>query len=215
MEFNKALAAVLLAGIIGMVSGIVADALIVPADVHAAYKIDTSGVSAPPSATPADTSVPPISPLLASADPVAGQSVARACQGCHSFDKGGANKTGPDNWDIVGAPMAHKEDFNYSAAMQAKHDEGAHWGYEELNQFLANPKAYIPGTIMGFNGVKKEQDRANLIAWLRTLSDNPQPLPDPNAAPAADASAPAEGATPAPAEGAAPAEPAAPATTGG
>jgi cytochrome c len=200
------------------VSGIVADALIVPPEVHAAYKIDTAAVSAPPSATTEAPTVEPISPLLASADPAAGQAVARACQGCHSFEKGGANKTGPDNWDIVGAPMAHKEDFNYSAAMQAKHDEGAHWGYEELNQFLANPKGYIPGTIMGFNGVKKEQDRANLIAWLRTLSDNPQPLPDPNAAPAAEATPPADGAAPAegtaPAEGAAPTEGAAPAATG-
>src|SRR5690606_9758382 len=98
---------------------------------------------------------------------------------------GGANKVGPNNWDIVGAPMGHRDDFNYSAAMREKHAEGAVWGYEELNAFLAGPRSYIPGTTMSFAGVRSPQDRANLIAWLRTLSSDPVPLPDPAEAEAA------------------------------
>ncbi len=116
-----------------------------------------------------------IAALLATADPAAGQKIAAKCKACHNFDKGGANKIGPNLWDIVGAKHAHRDDFKYSEAMTAMHDKV--WDYNELDTYLTSPKTYAPGTKMIFPGLKKPEERANLIAWLRTLSDSPKPLP--------------------------------------
>ncbi len=118
----------------------------------------------------------PIAPLLAKADPVAGEAVFKKCGACHSGDKGGANKVGPNLWGIIGHPIAGHEGFNYSAAIK-EFGAGKTWNYEELSSFVAKPKAYIKGTAMGFAGLAKAEDRANLIAYLRTLSDSPVPLP--------------------------------------
>jgi cytochrome c len=117
----------------------------------------------------------PIAALLAKADPAKGQKDTTVCQACHSFDKGGPNKIGPNLWNVVGGPHAHKEDYSYSAAMKALHDKP--WTYDALNEFLSGPQAHIPGTKMTFAGLKKADQRADVIAYLRTLSDNPQPLP--------------------------------------
>ena len=116
----------------------------------------------------------PIGPLLASADPAAGQAASKACAACHSFDKGGANKVGPNLYGIVGAKHGHIDGFAYSDAIKGK---AGPWNYDELNKFLYDPKAYAPGTKMTFAGLKKDQERANVIAYLRSLSDNPAPLP--------------------------------------
>jgi cytochrome c len=75
---------------------------------------------------------------------------------------------------VLGRDRASEAGFNYSAAMKAK---GGKWSYDDLNQFIANPKAFIPGTAMGFAGIPKETERADVIAYLRSLSDNPVPLP--------------------------------------
>jgi len=137
--------------------------------------------------------------------------VFKKCQACHSGEKGGPNKVGPDLWDIVDRPVAEHEGFGYSAGMKDFSKGGAEkWTYDNLNHFITSPKKFVKGTAMGFAGLPKDEDRANVIAYLRTLSDSPKPLPTPGAA--ADATAPAkpaEGAAPAkPAEGAAPAAPA-------
>ena len=124
--------------------------------------------------------------LLASADPKRGESVAKVCQTCHTFEKGGPNKVGPNLWGIVGRPKV-EPGFNYSAAMKAK---GGDWTIPELNDFLANPRGYIPGTAMSFAGLPRPQQRADVIDYLNTLSDNPKPLPTETA------SKPPEGATP-------------------
>lgn len=113
--------------------------------------------------------------LLKAADPAAGQKVAAKCKACHSFEKDGGNKVGPNLWDIVGAKHAHKADYDYSPAMKGMADKD--WSFEELDKFLAAPKDYVPGTKMTFAGIKKPEDRAALIAWLRSLSDAPKPLP--------------------------------------
>lgn len=127
----------------------------------------------------------PIAKLLATADAKAGETVFKKCQSCHSGEKGGPNKVGPDLWGIVNRPIAAHEGFSYSAAIKDFSKGGSVvWDYEHLNHFLAGPKAYIAGTAMGFAGVKKDDERANLIAYLRSLADNPAPLPDPAAAPA-------------------------------
>ncbi|MFC3074786.1 c-type cytochrome [Shinella pollutisoli] len=121
----------------------------------------------------------PIATLLASADASAGEAVFKKCASCHTSEKGGPNKVGPGLWDVVNRPIASHEGFGYSAAM-VTFSEGQKvvWDFDHLNHFLAAPKKYIPGTAMGFAGLKKDDERANLIAYLRTLSDNPAPLPE-------------------------------------
>lgn len=152
----------------------------------------------------------PIAVLLASAKPEAGEAVFKKCTACHSGEKGGPNKVGPDLWGIVNRPIASHEGFAYSAAMKEFSQGGSVvWDYDHLNQFLASPKGLIKGTAMGFAGVKKPEERADLIAYLRTLADTPVPLPE--AAAAEPAVAPAEAPAAAPAEAPAEAPAAAPA----
>ena len=141
----------------------------------------------------------PIEALLASASVDKGKTIAKQCQACHTFEKGGPNRVGPNLWNIVGDERGKdRGGFNFSAAMKSK---GGTWTYDELNKFLTNPRGYIPGTAMTFAGLSREQQRADVIAFLRTLSDSPQPLP------AAAEAKPAEGAAK-PAEAAKPAAPA-------
>lgn len=170
----------------------------------------------PDAAGPADGGVAagpePVSPLLASADVAAGETLFKRCAACHTPDNGGANKIGPNLWNIVDRPVASHEGYAYSAAMKEHAGARPTWDYEHLSDFLAAPKAVVKGTAMNFPGIKAAADRANIIAYLRTLSDSPAALPDPAAAPAPAAEAPAaEPAAPA-APAAEPTAPAAPAT---
>ena len=145
----------------------------------AATEAPAAGTAAP--ATPAEVAntlpYEPVSSLLANADLAAGKKVFKKCAACHTADKGGKKKIGPNIFDIIGKPAAASEGFKYSAAMKAFADSGKTWTYEELNGFLFKPKLLIKGTKMGFAGVKKTADRANLIGWLRMQADSPQPLP--------------------------------------
>jgi len=118
--------------------------------------------------------IPPVAPLLAKADMAAGEASAKKCAACHTFDKGGANRIGPNLFDIVGRKPGQVAGFAYSKQMASTPEE---WNYEHLNKFLANPKASIPGTKMAFAGIAKPEERAALIAWLRAKSDAPKPLP--------------------------------------
>jgi cytochrome c len=117
----------------------------------------------------------PIAELLASASAEKGQAVAKQCGACHTFEKGGPNRVGPNLYDIVGHERGTgRNGFNFSQAMKSK---GGTWTYDELNKFLTNPRSYIPGTNMTFAGLSRDSQRADVIAYLRSLSDNPQPLP--------------------------------------
>jgi cytochrome c len=117
----------------------------------------------------------PIETLLAKASVEKGQSAAKQCQACHTFEKGGPNRVGPNLWNIVGSQRGEaRGGFNFSAAMKGK---GGTWTFDELNKFLANPRSYIPGTAMTFAGLSKPDQRADVIDYLHTLSDNPLPLP--------------------------------------
>jgi len=116
----------------------------------------------------------PIETLLAKASVEKGQGTAKQCQACHTFEKGGPNRVGPNLWGIVNRPRASEAGFNYSAAMKGK---GGNWSYEELNKFLANPRGYIPGTAMTFAGLSRPEQRADVIDYLHTLADSPAPLP--------------------------------------
>ena len=167
-EWIKVAGAVLIAAMLGAGSRLLADAAVpVSASLAPASTLSASG------GQPAATVIDPVSPLLAKADSSHGQSLAQICSACHSFQKNGPSKVGPNLWGVVGSPHAAK-DYPYSAAMKAL--PGV-WDYESLNRFLYKPMDYVPGTKMSFAGLRKAGDRADVIAWLRTQSDAPVPLP--------------------------------------
>ena len=93
---------------------------------------------------------------------------------CHNYEKGGVNKVGPNLWNIINRPMANVQGFTYSKALA---ESRGSWGYDELSQFLYKPKEYIQGTKMNFSGLKKVQDRADLLLFLREQADSPADLP--------------------------------------
>lgn len=140
-----------------------------------AYQVAVSDEPATPAAAAEEEpALEPIAPLLAAADPAAGEKAAKRCAICHTFDDGGANKQGPNLWGVVGRQKGSVDGFSYSDAIGAM---GGDWTYEDLNAFLANPKGFMPGTGMNFAGIKKAEDRAAIIAYLRQQSSNPPPLP--------------------------------------
>jgi cytochrome c len=192
MEVNKGIAAVLIGGIIFFLTGLLGDALVrqrlpeKPALVIAAAPAATGGAEAKP-AGPA-----PIAPLLASADAKVGDQFAhRVCIACHTFDKGGKPGVGPNLYGVVGGPHDHEEGFNYSPAMEKF--KGQPWTFDQLNEWLFKPNAYAPGTRMSFAGITNDKQRADVIAYLRSLADNPVPLPAPEAAQAPANATPAAG----------------------
>jgi len=176
LEFNKAAAAVLTAGITFMVAGLVGQLIVsAPPLHHAAIATPDAPAAAAPSA-PAAPTLEPIGPLLAAANPDNGRSLAgRMCASCHNFAQGGPNGVGPNLYDIIGSPHAHVAGFNYSAAMRAQNEKP--WDYEALNAFLAKPAQAITGTRMAFAGISSAAQRADVIAYLRSLSASPKPLP--------------------------------------
>jgi cytochrome c len=172
LEGNKIIAAVLTAGVTFGVAGVIGGLLVHPKRPHEAA-ISIGGGSAAPAAAaaPAAPALEPITPLLAAANAQNGQQVAqRQCAACHSFNEGGRNGVGPNLHGIVGAMHAAKDGFNYSAANRAL--AGKPWGYEELNAFIAAPARAMPGTRMGYAGLSNTQQRADLIAYLRSISPN-------------------------------------------
>ncbi len=126
----------------------------------AAYVIETES-----SGESADGEEVVFAEILAAADPEKGAKVFRKCSACHKLEKG-ANGTGPYLYGVVDRPVATAEGFGYSAAMQS---HGGNWTPEELDAFLTKPSALVPGTAMTFSGLKKPQDRADLIAYLQTI----------------------------------------------
>ncbi len=138
-----------------------------------AVEATTSAEGAGATATEA-VAIGPISGLLAAANPAEGEKLVKKCTSCHAIDKSGANKVGPGLWNVVGHKMASHEGFAYSDALKAK---GGNWDFESLNLWIANPKAFVPGTKMSFAGISKENERADLIRYLQTLADSPVVLP--------------------------------------
>ncbi len=125
---------------------------------------------------------PSFDAMLASANPAEGEKLTQKyCSVCHSFNKGGKAIVGPNLYGVLGAPHGHMEGYSYSEALKSKHGP---WTYDELNEWLTKPASYAPGTKMGFAGLNKEHERADIVDYLRTLSDHPEPLPGAAAAPA-------------------------------
>lgn len=174
---NKIAAAILTAALIAMTAGLIASFIYHPQTELAqnAYVIEVSETDTAQADAPAEPAGPgEISPLLADASVSEGEKLTRRCSSCHAFEKGGPNKTGPGLWNIVNAEKAAHEGYSYSDALKSM---GGQWTYENLNAFLYDPKAYVEGTKMAFRGLPKAEDRADLIAYMRTLSDDPAPLP--------------------------------------
>lgn len=173
-EMNKVFAAVLVAGIVASLSGFIAGQL-VPSEkiaedavaIESAAESTAGGVAAP-------AGPEPILAMIAAADVAKGEKLSKVCAACHSFDKGGVMKIGPNLWNTVNGPKAHIAGFSYSQGLKSM---GGKWTYDALNHFFWKPKAYIADTKMTFVGLKKPEDRAALIAWLRMQADSPAALP--------------------------------------
>jgi cytochrome c len=188
MEVNKTVAAVLVAGIAFFLTGTIGMNLVNEKPLkQTAIKIEVpeAGSSGPP----AVAQLAPIATLLAKADPAAGEADTKklGCTACHTFVEGGKAGIGPNLYNVVGGPHGHMQGFDYSAALKSKTGP---WTFDELNEWLNKPSAYAPGTRMSFAGIRNDQERADVIDYLHTLSATPVALPSPTEAPPA---APAAG----------------------
>jgi cytochrome c len=174
-EFNKIAGALLGTCLALLGLNIVAEAVYAPTEpAKPGYEIDVKQTPAPAGGGAPAAADEPIEQLLASADPKRGETIAKQCSACHTFQKGGPNGIGPNLYGVVGRPRASEAGFSYSDAMKAKGGTGT---IDELNKFLTGPRGYIPGTKMTFAGLPRGNQRADVIDYLNSLSDNPQPLP--------------------------------------
>ena len=175
---NKIAAAALVALLLLMVVGMVGEGLVAPKPMAKnSYVIATAevGAAGAEAAAPVVAVLAPVAPLLANANLAAGQETAKKCQQCHNFTKDGPNGLGPNLWGIVGRAAASHAGYSYSSAMQG--EAGKAWDYERLNHFMAAPQSLVKGTKMSYAGMPKPEDRANVILYLRSLSDSPAKLP--------------------------------------
>lgn len=174
-EFNKILGAVLGTCLFLLVLNLTAGAIFSP-DVPAKPGFDIAVKDEGHGDKPGAVAEPdkPVAVLLASASVDKGATAAKKCAACHTFDKGGSNKVGPNLFGIVNRARASEAGFAFSDAMKAK---GGTWTYEDINKFLKNPKGEVAGTKMAFAGIARDTERADVIAYLRSLADNPAPLP--------------------------------------
>jgi cytochrome c len=180
-EFNKIAGAVLGTALFVMALSITSEMIYEPVEAHTpGYVVaiadapdggDGGGAAAPPGP------VTPIAPRLIAANVSNGESVAKKCVACHTLLSGQAAKVGPNLWGVVGSTAGHQPTFKYSEALLAEKAKGLTWSYENLDRFLTAPKMFLPGTAMSFAGLPKPEDRADVIAYMRTLSDAPPPLP--------------------------------------
>ncbi len=175
LEINKMVAALLTTGIVAGFSAFLARVIMHSPELKKpSYVVAGAVAEDEPAegAAPADDMVA----MMALAEEAAGEKVAKKCASCHTFDQGGANKIGPNLWNLLNRPIASVGDFGYSDALQGMASDS--WSYDSLNAFLKKPKDFAPGTKMTFAGLKKPEDRANLILYLRSQSDSPAPLPE-------------------------------------
>jgi cytochrome c len=175
LEGNKIFAAILTAGIIASAAGVFSRILYSPHELEEnVLHVDVAAVEGGGAAP--EEAVEPIAVRLASADPAKGQTAVKVCTSCHSFEQGGPNKVGPNLYHVVGEPIGEgRGGYSFSTALAEKEGE---WTFENLDGFIAAPRQWAPGTKMSFAGISNPGQRADVIAYLRSLSDNPVPLPE-------------------------------------
>ena len=176
-EWNKIAAGVLGTLLIVLVIKFVAEAVYetpLPAKPGYAVEVPKEAQTQTAAAAPAAEPVPDFGRVLLTANAPYGKEISGRCEQCHDLSKGGPNKIGPNLWGVVGRPRASHPGFSYSSAMSASHDP---WTYDKLFAFLKEPQTYVPGTKMSFAGLRSAQDRIDLLAYLRTQSDSPEPIP--------------------------------------
>jgi cytochrome c len=138
------------------------------------FALPTSGPATEAAAGPAEPEAPPLPTLLAKADATKGAQFAKVCQTCHNFEKGAGPKIGPPLFGVVGRPIASIPGFAYSDSLKGV---GGNWTFEALNVMVGSPKKEASGTKMTFPGEHDPQKRADILAYLQTLSDSPVPFP--------------------------------------
>ncbi|NBN65767.1 c-type cytochrome [Microvirga tunisiensis] len=176
-ELNKAAGAVLMVLLLTMGVGIVSDVIFTPTTPEKpGYEIVVASAESAAPAEEAAADVAPLSERLMAGTVEDGEKAAKKCAACHSFEKGGPNKVGPDLWGLLGRKPGTHAGFSYSTAMVAFGEANPAWTFEHLYAFLENPKAHVPGTSMGFAGIKKADERVDLIVYMNSLSDSPLPL---------------------------------------
>ncbi len=176
-EINKIVGAVLATALIASIISIAGNILVPEGGEKRAERPPAAAGEKPGKAQAATTPIPqtPLANLLAQGSAEAGRKVIRKCIACHSLDKGGANKIGPNLYGVVGRSKGAHPGYGYSAGMKGA---GGSWSYADLDRFLKKPGAFVKGTKMSFR-IAKPETRANLLLYLRTLSDSPLPLPQP------------------------------------
>ena len=172
-EWNKIIASVLTAMIVAMATGIIASSVVRPKHLEKPVYLPPGAeagpetASAPTGGATQPAGPEPIGPAMAKADPAKGQQVAKVCLQCHTFEKGGANKIGPNLFGVMDENIAGVQGYQFSQALAAH--KGEKWDPDKLNVWLSKPQEFAKGTKMSFPGLPKVQDRADVTAYLQSL----------------------------------------------